>query len=277
MADPGWPSLMDYIRRLCYVMSMGRPAASVALYLPSSSLWMGDSDADVAFVSSERMLSDRQIDFDIINLDALATDLKAGAGTLQTLSGNSYRTVILPSVSLISQDELDRLKTLAKGGGHVFFLSRVPSLIYDRTILDARAATPADFVWATVETSAKLPPTPTPPAQPPTTPPGPLVVPAAIEDALNKVIASRDVVLDTADSGLKVITRHLKDANVYLFFNEGAQTSTHLVTLKTSGRSVKVWNPQTGAISPLPATQGKGAVRIKLELKPYETELLTVQ
>jgi hypothetical protein len=98
MADPGWPALMDYIRRLSYVMSMGRPAASVALYLPSSSLWLGDAASDVAFVSSERMLSERQIDFDIINLDALASDLKAGSGILETLSGNRYRTIILPSL-----------------------------------------------------------------------------------------------------------------------------------------------------------------------------------
>jgi hypothetical protein len=80
MADPGWPALMDYIRRLTYVMAMGRPAAEVAVYLPSSSLWLGDAARDVAFVSTERMLAERQIDFDIINLDALATDLKAGPG-----------------------------------------------------------------------------------------------------------------------------------------------------------------------------------------------------
>jgi hypothetical protein len=150
MADPGWPALMDYVRRLSYLMSMGRPAAEVALYLPSSSLWLGDSASDVAFVSSERMLAERQIDFDIVNLDALATDLKAGPGTLETLSGNRYRSVILPSVALISQAELDRLKAFARGGGKVLFLGRTPALIYDRTILNARAATAADFAWATV-------------------------------------------------------------------------------------------------------------------------------
>jgi hypothetical protein len=42
MRDPAWPALMDYVRRLSYVMSMGRPAASVALFLPSSSMWLGD-------------------------------------------------------------------------------------------------------------------------------------------------------------------------------------------------------------------------------------------
>jgi len=150
MDDPAYPALLDYVRRMSYLMSMGRPAASVALYLPSSSMWMGDAAADTAFVSTERMLSERQIDFDIVNDDALAKDLVAGHGALETASGNSYRTVILPNTSLLSQTALDRLRGLAAGGGHVLFLGRLPSLVSGRTILDARAATAADFSWASV-------------------------------------------------------------------------------------------------------------------------------
>jgi len=277
MSDPGWPALMDHIRRLSYAMSMGHPAASVALYIPSSSMWLGDSASDTAFVSSERMLAERQIDFDIINLDALATDLKAGPGTFETMSGNKYRVVIIPSALILSQAELDRLKVFAKGGGKVLFLGRTPSMISQETMMDSRTAVPADFAWATVETSAQLPPTPTPPGAPPATPPGPQVVPAAIETALNAVVGPRDVVLDTPDPGLKVMTRRLKDANVYLLFNEGAQASIHSLTLKAAGKTVEAWDTETGNISNLAARAGKGSITVKLNLKPYETELLTVR
>ena len=61
------------------------------------------------------MLAESQIDFDIINQDALATDLKAGPGDLESMSGNPYRTVIIPSAMVLSQTELDRLKAFAKG------------------------------------------------------------------------------------------------------------------------------------------------------------------
>ncbi len=277
MKDPGWPALMDYSRRLSYVLSMGRPAATVALYLPSSSMWLNDKAADDAFVASEQMLAERQIDFDIINLDALATDLKAGPGTFETLSGNRYRTVILPAASLISQLELDRLKAFAQGGGKVLFLGRTPALISGKTILDSRTATPADFAFATVETSAQLPPTPTPPAQPPAAPPMPQVVPAAIDAALTTVIGPRDVALDAPDPTLKVTTRRLKDADVYFFFNEGPQASSHTLTLRTTGRKVEVWDPQTGTVSPMPTTAANGTVSLKLDLKPYETRLLTIR
>ncbi|MGA2439087.1 MAG: glycosyl hydrolase [Acidobacteriaceae bacterium] len=277
MRDPAWPALMQYLQRLTYVMSMGRPAAQVALYIPSSSMWLGDAASDTAFVSSERMLAERQIDFDIININALAEDLKAGPEYLESMSGNRYRTVIVPSAAVLMQTELDRLKALAKGGGKVLFLGRTPTLISGKTIKDARAATPEDFAWATVETSAQLPPTPTPPAAAPATPPGPQVVPAEIETALDAVVGTKDVALDAPDAALKVMTRRLKDANVYLFFNEGAQGSSHSVTLKTAGKTVEAWDPATGTVSPVAATAAKGAVTVKLDLKPYETELLTVR
>jgi hypothetical protein len=276
MADPGWPALMDYIRRLTYVMAMGRPGAEVAVYLPSSSLWLGDAASDVAFVSTERMLAERQIDFDIIGLDALATDLKAGPGALETMSGNKYRVVILPSLAVLSEMELARLRAFAKGGGKVLFLGRTPALISRKTIMDARVSTPADFAWATVETSAQLPPTPTPPGAPPAAPPGPMVVPVAIETALNAVVGAR-VTLDAPDTALKLMTRRLKDANVYLFFNEGAQASEHAVTLKAAGQTAEVWDPQTGEVAPVTSMPAKGGVTVKVALKPYETELLVVR
>jgi hypothetical protein len=274
MADPGWPALMDYISRLSYVMSMGRPAASVALYLPSSSLWYGDAGSDAAFVSSERMLSERQIDFDIINLDALATDLKAGVGTLETLSGNRYRTIIFPSVAILSQAELDRLREFARGGGKVLFLGRTPALIYGRAILDARAASATDFSWAAVETSAQIPPTPTPPGQPPAAPPAPMDVPAAIEAAVAGVVGTRDVLLNTPDPAVKILTRRLQDASVYLFFNEGAVATSHSILFKAGGKTVEVWDPQTGLVSPLASTRAKGSMIVELGLNPYETRLL---
>src|SRR5260370_33974460 len=133
-------------------------------------MWMGDAAADTAFVSTERMLSERQIDFDVVNDDALAKDLIAGHGALETASGNRYGTVILPNTSLLSRATLDRLRAFATGGGHVLFLGRTPSLISGRTILDARAATASAFSWAAV-VSGELQPTPTPPAQPPSSAP----------------------------------------------------------------------------------------------------------
>src|SRR5260370_101158 len=124
MEDTAYPALLSYVQRMSYLMSMGRPAASVSLYIPSSLMWMGDAAADPAFLSTEPMLSARQIDFDVVNDDALATDLIAGHGTLQAAGGHRYGTVILPNTSLLSRATLDRFRAFATGGGHVLFLRR---------------------------------------------------------------------------------------------------------------------------------------------------------
>jgi alpha-L-rhamnosidase len=276
MEDPAYPALLTYVQRMSYLTSMGRPAASVALYLPSSSMWMGDAAADAAFVSTERMLSERQIDFDIVNDDALARDLTTGHGAFETASGNRYLSVILPDISLLSQAALDRLHAFASGGGHVLFLGRTPSLISGKTILDARSATAADFSWASVA-PGELPPTPTPPAQPPASPPTALVVPDAILQAVSAAVPSPDVMLDTPDTALRTIRRRLKDADVYLFFNEGPDALSRAVTVRSEGKAVELWDVQTARIVPMKATSEKGIVRIQLELKPYETAVLVVR
>jgi hypothetical protein len=157
------------------------------------------------------------------------------------------------------------------------FLGRTPALVSRTAIMDARAAIPADFAWATVVTSAQLPPTPTPPGQPPAAPPEPMLVPVAIEAAVNALVGAREVTLDAPDTALKVMTRRLKDANVYLFFNEGAQATEHTVTLNAGGKMAEVWDPQTGEVAPVTSLAAKGGVTVKVELKPHETELLMVR
>jgi hypothetical protein len=276
MGEPGFPDLLAYVRRLSYLMAMGRPDATVALFLPSSSMWLGNDASDTQFVSTERLLSEHQIDFDIVDEDALARDLKALPGSFETLSGNCYRTVILPAPLVISAEMQARLRDFAKGDGKVVFLGGAPRLIADRAMLYATPATAGDFLWATV-VDAQLPPTPTPPANPPTEPLKPQAVPSEILAAVNSAVVAPTVRLDVADTALKVMKRRWKNADVYLFFNEGAQASDHAVTLMSKGRIVEVWDPQTGSVTPLQSTHGGGNLGVHLKLQPYETRVVVVR
>ncbi len=274
MGQPGFAELLTYVRRMSYLMSMGHPTASVALYLPSSSMWMGDATADAQFVAAEQMLSEHQIDFDVVNLDALARDLKAGKGSLETLSGNQYRTVILPAIHVLSKEELDRLKSFAGGGGKVLFLGGTPKLIYERAIRDASEVTAADFAWATIASGALLE-TPTPPAQPPAAPPQPQVIPAGMLKAVSAAVAT-PIRLDVPDTAIRVMRRRLQDADVYLFFNEGPNSSQHSVQLMSKGKA-ELWDAQTGEISALTAKPSNGGLTFPLKLKPYEAQVIVVR
>lgn len=276
MAGDGFPELVAYVRRMSYLMSMGRPDASVALYLPSSSMWLGDRDSDTQFVSTERLLSEHQIDFDIVSDDALARDLKAGKGSFETLSGNQYHTVILPDPLVLSSQAFARLKAFAQGGGKVLFIGGTPQWIADRTIRDAKATGPADFAWAKI-VDAQLPPTPTPPQFPPTAPLQPQVVPDAILASLHATVPEATVRLDSADPALKVMKRRWADADVYLLFNEGPQPSDHLVALPSKGSTVESWDAQTAAIEPINSTRQAGGLAVHVKLDPYATSVLVVR
>jgi hypothetical protein len=276
MGQPSFPDLMTYARRLSYLMAMGRPDASVALFLPSSSMWLGNDASDTQFVSTERLLSEHQIDFDIVDEDALTHDLKALPGSFETLSGNRYRTVIMPAPLVISADMLARLETFAHGGGKVLFLGGTPKLISDRTIRNSAMATPADFSWATVA-DPPLPPTPTPPATPPAMPPQPQVVPFEVLAALNTAVVAPIVKPETPTTSLRVMKRRWKDADVYLFFNEGAEMWDHGVFLMSKGNTAEIWDPRTGTIAPLQSRRVGGSLAVALPLQPYQTRVIVVR
>jgi glycosyl hydrolase family 106( putative alpha-L-rhamnosidase) len=276
MGQPGFSDLLAYVRRMSYLMAMGRPDASVALFLPSSSMWLGNDVSDTQFVSTERLLSEHQIDFDVVDEDALARDLKALKGRLETLSGNQYRTVILPAPFVLSSEALARLRVFAQSGGKVVFLGGTPTWITGRTVRCAEKATAADFSWATI-VDAPLPPTPTPPANPPASTPAPQVVPSQILEAINAAVIEPAVQLDLADTALKVMKRRWKDADVYLFFNEGNQESEHTVTLFSEGHVVKAWDPQSGTRALVDSTRHGGHLAVQLKMHPYETRVLVVR
>jgi hypothetical protein len=239
-------------------------------------MWLDNDASDTAFVSTERLLSEHQIDFDIVDEDALARDLKALPGSFETLSGNSYRTVILPAPFVITVEMQARLRAFAKGGGKVVFLGGAPKLIADRAMLYALPATADDFLWATV-IDAQLPPTPTPPMAPPAAPPATQVVPSEILAAVNSAVVAPTVRIDVTDTALKVMKRRWKNADVYLFFNEGVQASDHALTLMSKGHIAQVWDPQTGSVTPLQSKQSGGNLVVKLKLQPYETRVIVVR
>ncbi len=271
MKDPAYPALLSYVRRMSFLMSMGRPNAGVALLLPSSSMWLGDSAADTQFVSAERMLSEQQVDFDVVDEDALQTELKAGNGTLITASGNFYQVVMLPDVAVLSEAVLSRLKAFATGGGKVVFLGRTPPLIAGKTFLGARAAKPDEFTWATVVPEL-LAETPTPPAQPPTASPAPLRVSAAMLAGIQPALDVQNARLDKPDTAVRMTHRVLRDGQVFLFFNESGAAVSHKVNFAGRLHLAEVWDPQSGTVTPL-----KAFFDVPLELGPYETRVIVVR
>ena len=275
MGEPGFPELATYVRRMSYLMSRGRPGAEIGLYLPSSSMWLGDEDANRQFLSAERMLGDHQIDFDIVSQDALSKELIAGRGYFQTLSGNRLRAIVLSDAEILSAAALQRLRAFAAGGGKVVFLGDTPRWIAGRTMRDARQATLADFAWARV-LDAQLEATPVPGMSPPSAPPQPLVVDPAVLAAV-LAAAPPSVRTSQAEPALRVMSRRWSDAEVYLLFNEGSAAIDTLTTVRTHGNRAERWDPQTASIAPIAATHNASGLSFQLHLAPYETMVVVVR
>ena len=126
-ASPWRSSMAWYGNRAPYPMTIGRPAAQIAVYDPATSLYFGDEDAYRSQQDITQKLMEHQRDFDFIDEGALASVVVVEKGGLKNFSGQTYRAVIVPPATVISQAALDRLKALVSAGGRVIFLGRTPS------------------------------------------------------------------------------------------------------------------------------------------------------
>ncbi len=244
-ATTGW-----YVTRTSYLLAMGRPAAQVALYHPSDSFWLNDADADDATVKLATQLMEHQIDFDHIDHDSLASVCTLEGGTFKNLSGQVYRAVIIPSSTVIQKNVLERLRTFAAAGGKVIFVGRTPTMVVDRTFLNAGGA--PDLRFATLETATDITP--------------------RVVAALPKP----DVKLDSACAPLKYIHRTLKDGDAYFFFNESKETQTRTATVNGTG-AVQVWDAASGKIRAADGVaKATGTVALPLTLGPQEARFIVI-
>jgi hypothetical protein len=245
-AATGW-----YISRAGYLLSVGRPAAQVALYHPTDSYWLGDAEADRVNLRLTSELTEHQIDFDAIDLDSLVSDCTLDGGGLKNLSGQVYRAVIVPTSSVINRRMLDRLRAFAAAGGKVIFVGRTPATVYGRTFLNPEPGVP-DLNFATLE-------------------PEPHITAKVVA-----ALPAPDVALDTPSAPIKYIHRSLQDGEVYFFFNESAEVQSRTATLAGTGQ-VQQWDATTGTIHPLAGVPAAvDHVAVPLVLEPHESRFIVI-
>ena len=247
--SPDFPPVADYLRRISFLLSQGRPAARIALLIPTTSLWLGDAEADRAGVAFAQKLLENQRDFDWVDEEALGSVFKVRGKELVNQSGQGYGAVIVPPASAISRKALERLMVFSRKGGCVVFLGRAPSLVVDKTFLYASG--PPDVSWAHLEASGQLS--------------------KMVLDALPEP----DVVLDQACPSVKCLHRKLKDADVYFLFNESPNAHRFIVQFAGRGRA-QSWNPFDGSVAAMKQAVSENGVRVSLDFMPGETQCIVV-
>jgi hypothetical protein len=240
-----------YANRGGYLMAIGRPAAQVALYHPGNSIWMGDQQADQSTTKLGWQLFEHQVDWDYFDEQSLSSVAAIEDGGFKNLSGQVYKAIIFPSMTVITRTGLERLRAFVKAGGKAIFVGKTPGLMVDKTFLDAKDV--PDLSFAT------------------------LVEPSG--DITARVLAALpkpDVTLDSPWQRLTYTHRSWRDAEMYFFFNESNQAESRIATVAGRGQA-QAWDLATGEIHALPAAiAANDSARFPLSLGPYEAKVIVI-
>lgn len=122
--------LMDYMNRICHLITGGKHVAKTAVLYTAEADWTGKC---MQLQKPGRILQDAQIDYDIIPTDVFGeekyfhTHLTDGF----CVNGQSYRVLIIPQAQFISEELVSGIRRLLENGIPVFFLEAYPEGIYD--------------------------------------------------------------------------------------------------------------------------------------------------
>jgi hypothetical protein len=240
-----------YTNRAGYLMSVGRPGAQVGLYHPTHSVWMGDEAADRSMTKIGWQLFEHQVDWDYFDEQSLSSVATIEDGGFKDLSGQVFKAIVFPQMTVMTKAGLDRLQAFVKAGGKAIFIGRTPTLLVDKTYLNAKDV--PDLSFAT------------------------LVEPAG--DITPRVLAALpkpDVKLDADFPRLTYTHRNWRDADLYYFFNESNRKESRTATIAGHGQA-QDWVLATGEIHPITGATAEGdSVRVPLVLGPYEAKVIVV-
>jgi hypothetical protein len=122
--------LMNYMNRVCELISDGYHIAPVAILYHGEAEWTGKC---MMIQKPARKLSDRQIDYDFIPTDVFAEkeryklDLNKGL----TVNTQQYKALVIPEAQYISAVLAENIIKLHNEGFSVVFLKSLPKGIYD--------------------------------------------------------------------------------------------------------------------------------------------------
>ena len=248
--NDSFPAVANYINRTSFLLTQGHADARVAVYFPTLSLWYGDAEANGSLLSTAQKLMENQYDFDFVDEQALTSFLSAEEGKLINPGLQTYSSVVVPSISVISAGALEKLRKFAESGGKVVFVGKNPGLVTDRTFLYAREA--GDLPWAKTGSDGKVD-----------------------EDILD-LLPPSDLSLDRPCPHIKYLHRQMKDGEIYFLFNEGQEKQSLVITLSGTGRP-SLWDPMTGEIVKIKKyTAVSGNISFHVVFEPFETKTFVI-
>lgn len=270
MTGPGMKGLNDYTNRATYLMAQGVPGARIAVYYPTSTLWLGDNAVNPDLVSISQILLQHQKDFDWVDDDAFTEALSVTGHGFRNLSGQTYSTLIIPSCDVISTSAWDKMMEFAAAGGKILFWGRKPTMLAGRSFMEPSPV--PDTPDLLQEPSVSW--TPTVAAAMPA-PEMEIILPPKPETPRRGSRTGAEEQKPDPASFIRYTARTLTDGSLFFLFNEGEQECSFKAAFDRSG-SVRAWDASSGEVSALSATAEDGKTVLEMTLAPWESRIISI-
>jgi hypothetical protein len=246
-----FPSVARYLNRATYLLSQGKPAARTGLYFPTRSLWYGDNESNSSLLEVSNMLMENHFDFDFVDEQALDSILIPDNGELVSKSGLCFKTIIVPSISVMSGSSVEKLRQFSASGGNVIFMNGKALLISGQSFRNAEYI--HDFSWAHV------------------------ISPDSSAASALKFLPESDLTTGKPVPQVKYLHRELKDADIYFIFNESNDPVNFTVSLSGRGKAEE-WSALTGKTFALAgATKARDRIIAPIPLEGGETKFIVIR
>jgi hypothetical protein len=248
-----------YLGRCCHVLSQGRHVADVAYFYgqeaPITGVWGRSAKQDDQPVG---------YDYDFVNGTVILNELSVKDGRLVSRGGASYRLLHLGGSSTrVTLPVLRKIASFVEDGIAVAGIrpTSSPSLSDDDTEFQRLAAK----LWGDGTERDRV------------VGAGRVFNGVTAAEALQQcgIAADWSYVLQQVDP-LLFTHRSTADADVYYVVNRRNVHTTLDVSLRAAGKSVELWDPVSGSVSPASFTTAGGRTALTIDLDPADSVFVVV-
>lgn len=250
MAEEGMKGLNDYVNRVGYVMSQGRPTSKVAIYVPIPMIWLGVDSSYEWMKAVAHLLTSHQYDYDFITDDGLAEAVTPVNGRLVNKSGQAYETIILPAAHTMTSKAWAKIEEMAARGGKIITIGGLPKVQADQSFRNTRPINlPATMLNLTDSTWTSQ---------------------------MESWLPTRELSVIDGNSRLTYCSRQIDGHRAFFVLNQEDRPQTLTLELDCMG-DVELWDALSGTIQPLPFKVSGNKTRITLTFDAWESHLIMVR
>jgi len=277
-----FPLLSSYIQRASYILRQGTPVVDIAVYAPVNDMWASSSGDGLVFLPwnlKEHLKEEltKQIltngyNFDLITDDALVHQAAVENGQL-TVNGMRYSVIVLPDVSYVPAESMEKLRSFCKSGGTLIAMGSLPryacgSIDNDRDTRAVRKIVHEIFGAGRGESRTSS---------------NRFGEGAAYQlgydgEALTATLlasCSPDVGFPEPQSHMGFVHRRISNLHIYFLANTSSEDIRVRPTFRVGHKVPEIWNPATGETRPAYVYSfAPGATEVPVALGPFESRVL---